>query len=316
MGVPTNTFQTYASIGNREDLSDTIYNIAPTDTPFMSMCDKTKASAVFHEWQTESLTAVDTSNAQIEGDDSTADAATPTVRIGNRCQISKKVISVSGTQDAISKAGRKSELAHQIALKGKELKRDMEAIVTRNQASVTGSASVARKLGSVESWLTTNDSRGAGGSDGGYSASNTVAATNGTQRAFTETLLKSVLQLCYSSGGDPDIIMLGPVNKQNFSTFTGNATKTKEVDDKKTIAAVDVYVGDFGTLKVVPNRFQNDRTGLVLESDMWAIASLRPFMIEDLAKTGDSNKKQLLTEYTLVCRNEAANGVIADLTTS
>lgn len=316
MTVPSETVQTYASIGNREDLSNTIYNIAPTDTPFISMCDKVSASAVYHEWQTESLANVDTTNARVEGDDATTVAATLTTRIGNRCQISDKTISVSGTQDAISKAGRKSELAHQIALKGKELKRDQEAIVTRNQASVTGNASTARKLGSAESWLTTNDSRGAGGSDGGFSAGNTVAATDGTQRPFNETLLKTVLQLCYDAGGDPDTIMVGSFNKQQFSTFTGNATKTKEVDDKKIVAAVDIYVGDFGTLKVVPNRFMRTRTALVLQSDMWGIGSLRPYMIDNLAKTGDSNRKQMLVEYTLICRNEAANGVIADLTTS
>lgn len=315
MALPTNTFITYSAVGNREDLSDTIYNIAPTDTPFISMCSKEKAAAVYHEWQTESLSAVDTANAQLEGDDATAAAATVTTRIGNRCQISTKTIIVSGTQDAVNKAGRKSELAHQIALKGKELKRDMEAIVTRNQASVTGNSSTARKLGSLESWLTTNDDRGASGADGGFSSGNTVAATDGTQRAFTETILKNVLQKCYTAGGDPDVIMVGPVNKQNFSTFTGNATKTKEVDNKKIVAAVDIYVSDFGTLKVVPNRFQRDRTAFVLQSDMWAIANLRPFGITELGKTGDSEKRMMTVEYTLVARNEASSGVAADLTT-
>ncbi len=192
----------------------------------------------------------------------------------------------------------------------------MESLLTSNNASVTGNSTTARELGGFESWITSNDSRGAGGSDGGFSAGNTAAATDGTQRAFTETLLKSVIKQCFDSGAEPTMIMLGSFNKQVASTFTGNATRNVDAKGEKLYAAIDIYKSDFGTLKIVPNRFSRSRTGLVIDPEYIKVGYLRSFQTAKLAKTGDSDRVQLLAEYTLIVGNQAGHGVVADLTTS
>ena len=317
MALPTNTFTTYAAVGNREDLSDMIYRIDPTDTPFMTACEREKATAVNHEWQTQALASVDTANAVLEGDDATTDAATPTVRLGNVCQISDKVARVTGTQQAVEHSGRDDELAYQEMLKGLELKRDMETLLVGvNVAKVAGSDAVARKTASILSWIKSNTSKGAGGADPA-AADGTGTRTDGTQRAFTEANLKAVLQSIWNSGGKPDTIMLGGFNKQVMSTFTGRATPTEETKSKKIVAAVDAYESDFGTVKVVPNRFQRARDVLVLEIDKWAVAYLsgRKMISIPLAKTGDSDRRQMLSEYALEARNEKASGGVFDNTT-
>ncbi len=315
MGLPTNTLATYEAIGNREDLSDMIYRIDPSDTPFMSAVERETASAVTHEWQTQALAAVDTTNAVLEGDDATTDAVTVTVRLKNTCQISDKVARVTGTQQAVEHAGRDDELAYQEMLKGLELKRDMESILLMLQAKATGSDAVVRKLGAITAWVAQNDDH-VGTSP--TPVDGTVARTDGTQRAFTEAQLKNALSLIWLSGGKPDMIMTGAFNKQQFSTFTGRATPTEDTRAKKITAAVDAYESDFGTLKVVPNRFQRARDVWILQTDMWAVAYLqgRKFVSNPLAVTGDSRQKQILSEYTLVSRNEKASGSVNDLTTS
>jgi hypothetical protein len=319
MALPTNTFATYEAIGNREDLSDVIYRIDPTDTPAMSGFEREKATAVNHEWQTQALAAVDTANAVLEGDDATTDAATPTVRLGNVCQISDKVARVTGTQRAVEHAGRDDELEYQEMLKGLELKRDMESIlVGTNQAKVTGNDSTARKTATILSWLKTNTAKGGGSASDPSAADGTGTRTDGNMRAFTESQLKTVLQAVWNSGGKPDTIMVGGFNKQVFSTFTGRATPTEDTKAKKIVAAVDAYESDFGRLKIVPNRFQRARDVLVLQMDMWAVAYLngRRMVSIPLAKTGDSDRRQMLSEYALVSRNEKASGGVFDLTTS
>src|SRR5712671_4684496 len=274
MALPTNTFSSYTAIGNREDLSDVIYRIDPTDTPFVSAIDKGKATAVAHEWQTQALAAVDTGNAVLEGDDATTDAVIATVRLGNICQISDKVARVTGTQQAVEQSGRDDELAYQEMLKGLELKRDMESILCgTNQAKNAGAAATARVTASVLSWIKTNTSKGASGSDPS-AADGTGTRTDGTQRLFTEANLKTVLQSVWNNGGKPDVVMTGGFNKQQFSTFTGRATPTEDTKAKKIVAAVDAYESDFGTIKVAPNRFMRTRDVLVLQTYMWAIAFL------------------------------------------
>ena len=318
MALPTNTFSTYAAIGNREDLSDIIYRIDPTDTPFMSGCETEKATAVNHEWQTQALAAASGANAQLEGDDVTADATTATVRLGNIAQISRKSPRVTGTQRAVEHAGRDDEMAYQEMLKGLELKRDMETVlVGTNQAKVTGNTTTARKTASVLSWIKTNTSKGASGADPA-AADGTGTRTDGTQRAFTEANLKTVLQAVWNAGGKPDTIMVGGFNKQVFSTFTGRATQVEDTKGRKIIAAVDAYESDFGKISIVPNRFQRARDALVLQMDMWAIAYLngRKMLSMPLAKTGDSDLKTIISEYALVSRNEAASGGVFDNTTS
>ena len=314
MAQPTNTFDTYDSVGEREDLSDVIYSIAPTDTPFLSSAAKTKATAVLHEWQTDSLASAVTNNAVIEGDEATLDASTATTRLSNSSQIMDKTVVITGTQESVDKAGRASELAYQIAKRAKELKRDMEATITGNIAEVTGGSSTARKMGTLGSWVVTNDNLASDGASG--AGAGNAAHTDGTQRAFTEAQLKSVIKSVWNAGGDPSMIMCGPFNKQKLSGFTGNSTRFDAGADATLYTSVDVYASDFGQLQVVPNRFSRDRDAYVLDMEYWAVAFLRDFSMHELAKTGDSEKRQLLVEATLESRNEAASGLIADLTTS
>jgi|NOAtaT_7_FD_contig_51_5825844_length_2245_multi_5_in_0_out_0_2 hypothetical protein len=320
MAILAGSFKTYEALGNREDLTDVIYNISPTETPITTNIARVTAEATRHEWQTDALAAASKDNAQLEADDiPTATTVTPTVRLGNICQIMRKDVTVSGTQETVKKAGRKSELAYQIAKLGDELKRDLEAAISQNNASVAGAAGTPRRLGGLESWYATNDDRGASGADGGYNTgtSLTVAPTDGTQRALTEQMLKNVLQSIFNnSSASADMVVAGGFNKQQISTFTGNATKMKDISDGTLQASVDVYQSDFGEVSIFPSRFVRARTVHVLQSDMLAIAYLRPFFMKDLASTGDYERKMMILEATLEVRNERAHGVIADLTTS
>jgi hypothetical protein len=314
MSLPADTLATYQAIGNREDLSDVIYRIDPTDTPFMSGIEREKATAVNHEWQIQELAAVG-ANAVLEGSDAITDAVTVTVRTGNIAQISDKVARVTGTQRSVDAAGRDDELAYQETLKGLELKRDMEyTLVGTNQGKVTGDTTTARKLGTVLSWLKTNQSA----SGTAPATAGTNSRTTGTQRAFTEAQLKTVLSAIWTAGGKPDVISAGAFNKQQFSTFVGRASVTEDAKSKKIVATVDAYESDFGTLKVVANRFQSTRDVFIFQMDMWAVAYLpgRKMVSLPLAKTGDSDRRQILSEFTLVSRNEKASGIVADLTTS
>ena len=312
MAQPTNTFDTYDSVGEREDLADVIYSISPTDTPFLSSAAKTKATAVLHEWQTDALATAITTNAVIEGDEATLDASTATTRLSNSCQIMDKTVVITGTQESVDKAGRASELAYQIAKKAKELKRDMEANLTGSIAEVTGDATTARKMGTLGAWVITNDDKASDGTTG--AGIGNTKRTDGTARAFTEASLKTVIKSVWNAGGDPSMVMVGPFNKQKLSGFTGNSTRFDAGADATLYTSVDVYASDFGQLQVVPNRFSRDRDAYVLDMDYWGVAFLRDFSMHELAKTGDSEKRQLLVEATLESRNEGASGLVADLT--
>jgi hypothetical protein len=320
MGAPNGTFQTHQAIGTREDLTDLISNISPTETPFYSMAARNKAKAVFHEWQTDSLAAAAT-NRNIEGDDSSPLTAVPTVRIGNYCQIFKKTIQVSGTMEVVDKAGRDSEIAYQLMKRGKELKRDIEFALTRNQASSAGGNNTARSLASVESWLASNKtSKGTGTAQTtpGFSSGTVAAPTDSTAASsFTVTDLKAMLREAWSAGGNPQVVLVGPTAKQRISSFTGIATLYREAGTTskgtRIIGAADIFVHDFGEVRIVPSRFSRDQTVLILDMDYWAVSSLRGMTKEKLAKTGDSDKWHLVTELTLESRNEAASAKIADV---
>ncbi len=318
MAQVTGTYSVYDAAGLREDLSDIIYSISPTETPFMSGIGKEKATAVLHEWQTDSLASAVANNAQIEGDEIGFSAPSATTRVNNRTQISRKSVIVSGTLDSVSKAGRNNELAYQISKASKELKRDMESSLTANNSPVVGDDSTARELAGLAGWIQQNNDAGAGGANGQVSGADVpgTARTDGTQRAFTESQLKSVIKKCWDEGGDPSMIMLGSFNKQVLSGFTGGSTRFDPAENKRLVAAVDVYESDFGAMTVVPNRFQRARDVFVLQPDMFATAFLRDFQLMDLAKTGDATKQALLAEYTLVSKNEKASGAIFDVTTS
>lgn len=314
MTQPLQTFDSYDSIGTREDLTDVIYNISPITTPFMSGAGRGKAEQTLHEWQTDSLAAVDLANKVIDGDDATHDAVAATTREVNRTQISDKVIVISGTQEVVNKAGRKSEMAYQIAKKSKELKRDLESITTQKQNLVAGDSTTARETRALESWLETNISHGATGS------TTAGVVTDGTQRALTEVLMKAQLEAIWDEGGDPTVLMVGKFNKGVISAFAGIAPLRRETGSSmgqaSILGAADVYISDWGELKVVPNRFSRDRTLLILDMDMWAFSYLRPFRVQPLSKTGDSERRQLIVEYAVEARNEKASGKVADLDTS
>lgn len=315
------TYLTFASKGLREQLSDAIYNISPEDTPITSSIAKERVKGTLFEWQTDTLASAAT-NDHLEGEDITSfPAATATVRVGNYCQISEKYVLVSGTLEEVEKAGRRSEIDYQTALRGAEIKRDMEFIVTGNYAGDPGGSTTSRKTASLGAWIKTNTDIGAAGGNPTYTAGVPNAArTDGTQRAITETILKNVLQQTWTSGGHPKMVVCGPVNKGKISAFAGIATKNFNLNDgspRRTmvIGAADVYVGDFSIVEIIPNRFQRERDAWVLDPDFLALKHLRPFRREPLAKTGDASKVMLLVEWGLQVRQEAALGLCADLTT-
>jgi len=313
MAQPTNLYDTYDTTGIREDLVDVIYNVSPEDTPILSAIPRTTAKSTKHEWQLDSL-ATPATNAVIEGDEATVDAMTATTRAFNYCQISDKVIAVSGTQAAVDAAGRDDEMAYQIAKKSKELKKDMEFDLIEPNVQAVGSATAARELGSIPTWLKTNGDAGTSGTLS--TGSGTDLPGSGTDRDLTEAILKTVIKEVYSSGGDMDMLVCPPSVKQTISGFNANTTRFGPADKKTEFAAIDVYSSDFGDLKIVPNRVMattDAKDVFIIQRDMLATAYLRDFMIQDLSKTGDSDKKQLLCEYTLEVRNEAAHGIILDI---
>ena len=309
MAAPTGTYLTSAAIGNREDLSDAIYRISPTQTPFLNLASKGKATHTLHEWQTQDLASA-AANAQAEGDNASAKTVTPTVRLASRTQISTKTVIVSNSQQAMNPAGRKDEMGYQLALASLELKRDMEFGLTQNRVGTSSPRSVK----GLPCWIGDNVDTGVSYVAPVYTSTDGTTNTDGTQIAFTESRLKNVLQKIYTAGGEPDVIMLPPLAKQTFSTFTGNATRFDKSEDGKLFASIDVYVSDFGEIKAVPNRFQRVRDVFILQSDKWAVAYLRPFTTIELATTGDAMQRELVVEYALEARAPKANGAVYDIT--
>jgi hypothetical protein len=317
MTAPTATITgATPNIGMREDLEDVIYRVAAEETPLCDNIGTTKASAIYHEWQTEALAAPDATNAQLEGDDYANGTANLTTRVGNINQIFAKSGGVARTQEVIDLAGRASELTRQKVLKGIELRRDIEARFIGNYASVAESGATTRKSASLQAWLTSNDSRGATGADGGFSGGIVAAAGNGTQRTFTEALVKTVLATAFSNGGRPTQGYMSPTHKQQFSAFTGIADIRSEVKGKAmaTITgAADVYVSDFGAITLIPHPYEITRACLFVDPKHAKVATLDGIKSTALAKTGDSEKFLLTAEKTLVVTNQKAHAIVADL---
>lgn len=320
MAQPTNVYSAYDASattgvgrGNREDLSDIVYDISPTETPLMTALGRGKATAVLHEWTTHSLAAA-AANEKIEGDTAVIKAATPKVRLNNRCAISEKTAGVTGTQQAVNKVGMEDALAEEVGYNLAELKRDIETMIQLNQAKVAGDDTTARKSAGWPSWFAAS---GGNISTIGTAATGdgTDAHTNGTQRAFTEELLLSVSQLCFTSGGKPTILNVSPFNKRVASTFAGNQTRHVTASAKELINSIKVYEDDFNNLKIVPNRFAVSRNALLIDPEMASINYLRPFKTTRLAKTGDSESTQIVCEWTMEVKNPLAHGAIFDLTT-
>lgn len=310
-------YDRHEAVGAREDLTDVIYDISPTDTPIMSSIGKTKATSVYHEWQTDSLAAATTANALVEGASATEADISPTTRLGNYTQIVGKTVMVSGTLLASDLAGRKSEMAYQLAKASAEIKRDIETIITANQGQTAGSTGNARKMGSLLSYIKSNTNVSAGTTAGGDPTTLGVSTrTDGTTRTFTETILKDVIKQVFESGGTPSVMMVSPALKQTVSGFTGLAAQRYQVPTSgqaTILAGADLYQSDFGVLQIVPNRFMRTRDALILDPEYAALAYLRPFQTNDIAKVGDAEKKQILAELTLEVRNEAAHGGAFDL---
>ena len=321
MAIVANTFTRYSAIGIREDLANVIYNISPEETPFQSNVARVNVKNTFFEWQTDSLAAANAANAALEGDDITSfDAVTPTSRLGNYTQISRKTVVISDTMESVDKAGRRSELAYQMAKEGAELKRDMEAVLLANSAATAGNTTTARVTAGLPAFLRTNTSFGVGGANPTVSSGVVNAArTDGTQRAFTEAQLKTVISGVWTQGSTPKVLMVGAFNKQAVSAFAGIAqVRWNQASPKPAtiIGAADVYVSDFGAVSIVPNRFQRARDAFVLNPEYAACAILRPIQVKELAKTGDAEKRLMICEYGLQVRQESAHGIVADLTTS
>ena len=315
MTVPTNTIQNVNRVGVREDLSNKIAELFPDDTPFLNAIPTGKCTATKTEWQTDGLVAANPNNAQIQGDDLANDNRANTTRVSTYTQISTKVVGVSSTLEATNKAGRKSELAREIMKAGRELRTDMEARACGNYASVAPAAGTAGQTAGALAWLTSNVSRGASGASGGFSGGTVSVATNGTQRTYTEALLKTVLQSIWAKGGNPKMVITAGSQKQTAAAFPGLAQARRETGNKKAtiVAGADIYVSDFGEVQFVPSRFCSARDALIVDPEYWEIGMLDPLGVQDLAKTGLSTRKMLSAEWALKCLNEAASGVVADL---
>ena len=316
MAQPSNTFDSYDAVGIREDLSDIITNISPEETPFMTKSGATRARNTLHEWQTDSLRA-SAANAHIEGDATTADARTATTRLGNYTQIFKNAVVVPDTDEGLDKAGRAREIAYQVLKIGKEQKLDIEKALFDNNARVAGNSTTARELAGAPSWLTSNiTNTGSGGAD--PTGDGTDARTDGTQTAFTQADFDSCMQSIWDNGGNPDTVYLSAFQMNVALSFTGNNNQRSSVQagDERVIKSLAVYVTPWGTVEFVPSRENRGRDVFIMQDDMWEVATLRPTKNVELAKNGDNTTRQVLTELTLVCKNEAANGMVVDCSTS
>jgi hypothetical protein len=311
MAKVTNAFDTYSATSDREDLSNIIYNISPMQTPFMSSIGKRNINNVVFDWQTEAL-ASPVSTGELEGFELSRSAAVATTRVSNVAMISKRDATVSGSQESSDPAGKRSEMAHQLAIMSKALKRDMEEALCQKNGKTTGDATTARKTGAFESWVKSNVNNAAGSTPTGGG----TAPTDGTQRALTETLLKDVLQSCFENGGEPSIAICGPHNKQVISGFTGRSQARQFVDANTVEASVSIYSSDFGELKIVPSNRSRERSLLLVDPEMAKVSYLRDFKTVDIATIGDAVTKMIVVEYGLEVSNEAAHGAVVDLTTS
>ena len=327
MALPVNTHTSFDAVGNREDLSDAIFDISPTETPFVSNISRTDATATTHEWQTGSIDAA-TVQAYLEGDDATADASNLTVRLANDTHIFRKVISVSGTQRAVRSAGRADEYEYQLMQKGRALKTNIEkaALGTQGRSAATTTAT-ARVLAGVATWLSTNLVQfGATSTTPGAGATLVIGNASVTVTTATQLQgpLNTVIQQVWSAGGDPGIIMCNAATKSRLSNLTGIGTLYRDVpadQQGRIVAGADWYTSDFGNHAIVPNRFMpNVNTAAaaqvnqlyVLDMDYWSLAELRGMTTEPLAKTGDSDRAMLICELTLESRNEGSSGKVGN----
>ena len=318
MAQPTNTYDSYDAVGIREDLENVIYDISPEDTPFYSACKKVSASNTLHEWQTDALRS-SAANAHIEGDDTVAEARTATTRLGNYTQIFKNAVTIPDTDSSLDKAGRSAEMAYQTLKIAKEQKLDIEKALFDNNARVAGSATAARELAGVGAYMTTNvNNVGGSGANPAGSIPGATARTDGTATVFTQADFDMTMQEIWAEGGRPDTVYLSSFQMNKALDFTGNNNQrsTVQAGDEKVVKSLDVYVTPWGTVEFVPSRENRSRDVWIMQNDMWSCGVLRATKNTELAKTGDSTKRQVLTELTLISKNEKASGAVVDCTTS
>lgn len=315
MASPTNTFSSYDAVGIKEDLQDVIYDISPEETPFYSACAKVKARNTFHEWQTDSLRA-SAANAHVEGDVTTAEQRTATSRLGNYTQIFKNAVIIPGTDEGLDKAGRAKEMALQTLKIAKEQKLDIEKALFDNNARAAGSSVAARNLAGLPSWIVTNIDEA--GDATAATGDGTDARTDGTAAAFDQARFDGVMQSIWEAGGKPDTVYLSAFQMNKALAFAGNNSQqsTIKAESEKVIKHMSVYVTPWGTVKFVPSREQRGSDVFVIQDDMFAVGVLRPTKNEALAKDGDYEKRQVLTEITLVAKSEKSSGAIYDCTVS
>jgi hypothetical protein len=316
MASPTNLFDTYDAIGIREDLSNIIYNVDPSATPFYSKCGKTSAKNTLVEWQTQALRNSQV-NAHIEGSNTDADAVTPTVRLGARTQIYKNAVVISDTDEAVDSAGRAKEMAYQTLLIAKEQKLDIELSLFANQGNVGGSNVLARKTGGVPSWLITNVNFQNGNGGAAATGDGTNSRTDdGTPTAFTQVKFDDVMQSIWDEGGKPNTCYLSSFQMNVALGFTGNNNQRANVvgEDATVVNNLAIYLTPWGQVTFQPSRENRSRDVFILQDDMWECAVLRPTRNVELAKTGDATTRQVLTELALCSKNEKASGAIYDNT--
>ena len=305
MAAPDNTYTTAAAVGQREDLSDMIYNIAPVDTLFSSKITDVKATGIKHEYQTDTLAAAG-DNAYAEGDDTASTAAVPSVRLSNTCQIQKKIFQVSGSLEKVKKAGRQSEIDYQTAKKMKELAKDVEYAMLN---AVENTSDIRKMDGALNRVITNLDKN-----DGTLNADGTV--TGGTARPLTEDIVKAQLQNAYTQGGDIDTIYVAPFNKGQISAWVNTGNTRRTMEEKKLINSVDVYESDFGIIAIKPHRNFPTSVAFGVDHKYWKKATLRPTFREQLAKTGDSTKYHIVVEHTIEDCQQLSSFRITNLTTS
>jgi len=318
MAQPANTFDSYDAVGIREDLSDVIHNISPEETPFYSKSAKKSASNTLVEWQTDSLRA-SAANAHIEGDATAGEARAATTRLGNYTQIFKNAVVVPDTDEGLDKAGRAKEVAYSTLKIAKEQKLDIEKAMFDNNARVAGNSTTAREMAGALAWIKTNTDHGANeGADPTGDGTDARTDETTTLIAFSQARFDGVMQSIWEEGGKPDTVYLSAFQMNAALAFSGNNNQRSAVQagDERVIKSMSVYVTPWGTIEFLPSRENRSRDVLIMQDDMWEVASLRPTKNVALAKTGDNTTRQVVTELTLCAKNEAANGGIFDNTTS
>lgn len=320
MALPTNTYTSYDNANSiKEDLRDVIYNITPFETPFRAKCGKTSAKATSHEWSTQALRASTTNNSHLEGDDTVAEVRTAVTRLSNSTQIFKNAVSIPGSDVGLDKAGKNREMGYQMLLVAREQNLDVEASLFANKAKNVGANGTARELAGAPAWMTTNVDFQNGNGGANPTGDGTDARTDdGTPTAFTQAKFDNVMQSIWNNGGRPDTAYMSSFQLNASLAFTGNNNQRANVvaGDERVVNSISIYLTPWGQVGLMGSRENRSRDVLILQDDMWEIAELRPARNTPLGVSGDSERRQLIQELTLVCKNEASSGIIADNTTT